>query len=59
MYTFQATQQGMPRDTFHEYVRPNPLDLPFHLLRIAQEQCGQAQMECGLSVLQDNQTDYT
>lgn len=58
MSIFWATHRGMPRDVFHEYASPNLLDLPFSLMRIAQEQCGQAQMGCGVSVLQDNQADY-
>lgn len=47
MYTLWATQWRMPRDIFPEYVRPNPPDLPFHLVRIAQERWGALDGEGG------------
>lgn len=53
MPIFWVTQRGKPRDVFHEYVSPNPLDLPYPLMRITQEQCGQAQMECEMTTKQD------
>lgn len=58
VYTFWATQQGRPRHISHEYIRPKPPDLSFHIMRIAQEHCGWAQTKCGISVLWDNLTDH-